>query len=327
MSKAATFLEHYLAPLAPYLDRSDVTDIYVNRPGEVWIETLGGAIERLDEPELTIERLWRLAWQIASATSQGVSPQHPLLAATLPGGARIQIVAPPATREGLALAIRRHAASALPLEAYAETRSEKTLQTALPPIDPEAMLVERRYPEVLAWAVKSRKNILISGGTSSGKTTLLNSLLSEIPPAERLIFIEDTPELRLSHQNSVGLVTVRGGQGEALVNAEELLQAALRMRPDRIILGELRGPEAFTFLRAINTGHPGSMTTIHADSPDRAFIQLAMMAMQFGTGISFADAHVLAREMIDVVVQLGRIGERRCVTNLAVYWAANRRSD
>lgn len=88
------------------------------------------------------------------------------------------------------------------------------------------------------------------------------------------------------------MVAVRGGQGEALVNAEDLLQAALRMRPDRIILGELRGPEAFTFLRAINTGHPGSMTTIHADSPEKAIVQLAKMAMQSGAGISFADAHV-----------------------------------
>lgn len=166
--------------------------------------------------------------------------------------------------------------------------------------------------------MKARKNILISGGTSSGKTTLLNSLIGEIPAAERLIFIEDTPELRLSHANGVGLVAVRGGQGEALVAAEDLLQAALRMRPDRIIVGELRGREAFTFLRAINTGHPGSMTTIHADSPDRAIVQVAMMTVESGLQLSFSDAHELAREMVDVVVQLGRPGGRRSVTDLMV---------
>lgn len=317
MSEAATYLDHYLAPLAPFLDRRDVTDIYVNRPGEVWIETLGGTIERLAEPALSLERLWRLAWQIASASSQGVSSQHPLLAATLPGGARIQVVAPPAVRDGFAVAIRRHAAAALPLDAYALSHSSGAAKAPTELTDPAAAIAERRYPEVLSWAVRSRKNILISGGTSSGKTTLLNSLLDEIPPAERLIFIEDTPELRLSHANCVGLVAVRGGQGEAQVNAEDLLQAALRMRPDRIILGELRGAEAFTFLRAINTGHPGSMTTIHADSPDRAFIQLAMMTMQFGAGIRFADARALAREMVDVVVQLGLVGGRRGIVEMS----------
>jgi type IV secretion system protein VirB11 len=318
MTEAASYLEHYLEPLAPFLGRRDVTDIYVNRPGEVWIETLGGTIERLDEPSLTLERLWRLAWQIANASSQGISAQHPLLAATLPGGARVQVVAPPATRDGFAVAVRRHVAAALPLTDYADSRLNglPTAASARPDVD--SLLSERRYPEVLSWAVKSRKNILISGGTSSGKTTLLNSLLSEIPPAERLIFIEDTPELRFSHENCVGLVAVRGGQGEALVTAEDLLQASLRMRPDRIILGELRGREAFTFLRAINTGHPGSMTTIHADSPERAFVQLAMMAMQMGLGITYSDAHELSREMVDVVVQLGRLGPRRCITEMLV---------
>jgi type IV secretion system protein VirB11 len=316
MKAPATYLEHYLEPLAPYLGRRDVTDIYVNRPGEVWIEALGGHIERLDAPGLTLERLWRLAWQIASASSQGVSAQHPLLSATLPGGARVQIVAPPATREGFAVAIRRHVVAALPLEVFAPSRAPEVIPQHA--FGSGFSRPEGEFPTVLSSAVKARKNILISGGTSSGKTTLLNSLLSEIPPAERLIFIEDTPELRMSHANSAGLVAVRGGQGEALVTAEDLLQAALRMRPDRIILGELRGSEAFTFLRAINTGHPGSMTTIHADTPERAFVQLAMMAMQIGLGISFADAHELSRGMVDVVVQLGRVGARRCVTDVMV---------
>jgi type IV secretion system protein VirB11 len=318
MTEATSYLEHYLEPLAPFLDQRDVTDIYVNRPGEIWIETLGGTIERLDAPTLTLERLWRLAWQIANASSQGVSSQHPLLAAILPGGARVQVVAPPATREGFALAVRRHVAAALPLADYETSLPNPTPRAAEEPPDLETMLSGRRYPEVLSWAVRSRKNILISGGTSSGKTTLLNSLLGEIPPAERLIFIEDTPELRMSHENSVGLVAVRDGQGEALVTAEDLLQAALRMRPDRIILGELRGREAFTFLRAINTGHPGSMTTLHADNPERAFVQLAMMAMQSGLEISYSDAHKLSREMVDVVVQMDRVGPRRCITELIV---------
>src|SRR5690606_19074788 len=119
-------------------------------------------------------------------------------------------------------------------------------------------------------AVRNRRNVLISGGTSTGKTTFLNALLREIPAAERLVLIEDTPELDMTHANAVGLLAARSALGEAAVKPEDLLMAALRLRPVRIILGELRGAEAFTFLRAVNTGHPGSMTTTHADDPARA---------------------------------------------------------
>ena len=128
--------------------------------------------------------------------------------------------------------------------------------------------------------MRARRNILVSGGTSTGKTTFLNSLLAEVPREELLILIEDTPELQLEHENAVGLIAARGELGEAHVSAEDLLIAALRMRPDRIILGELRGTEAFTFLRAVNTGHPGSMTTIHADTPQRAIEQLSPLVLQ-----------------------------------------------
>jgi len=315
-SAAPSYLELYLEPLTYYLDRSEVTDLYVNRPGEIWLETLGGGLSREEAPELDAPRLWRLARQVASASSQGISPEHPLLAASLPGGARIQIAAPPATRGDMAIAVRRHTATAVGLESYRPEagRSEGGRSGSSPDI--ERLLAERNYPGVLSWAVRSRKNILISGGTSSGKTTLLNSLLGEVPASERLIFIEDTPELRLSHANCVGLLAVRGHQGQTQITAEDLLQASLRMHPDRIILGELRGPEAFTYLRAINTGHPGSLTTIHADGPDRAFIQLAMMALQAGVGHTYQDVLALVREMVDVVVQLGRSGGKRYIETL-----------
>ena len=141
------------------------------------------------------------------------------------------------------------------------------------------MVGEVEAPILLAEAVRARKNIIVAGGTSSGKTTFLNALLAEIPREERLLTIEDTEELRIEHPNAVGLIAARGRLAEADVSAEDLLIAALRMRPDRIILGELRGAEAFTFLRAVNTGHPGSMTTIHADTPQRAIEQLALLVV------------------------------------------------
>ena len=171
----------------------------------------------------------------------------------------------------------------------------------------------RNFVDALALAVRARKNIVVSGGTSTGKTTFLNALLREVPPDERMILIEDTPELSIGHENYVGLVSVRGELGEARVTANDLVSASLRMRPDRIILGELRGPEALAFLRAINSGHPGSMTTIHADSAESAVEQLTMLVLEGGTRLGRDDVHHYARQSIDLFVQLGRIGGNRAV--------------
>ena len=137
--------------------------------------------------------------------------------------------------------------------------------------------------------------------------------MQEIPRAERLILIEDTAELQLSHANAVGLLAARGSLGEAEVTAEDLLIASLRMRPDRIILGEMRGKEAMTFLRAVNTGHPGSMSTIHADSPERAIDQLALLVLQAGANMKWDDVVRYATRSIDIIVQLKRKDGRRMV--------------
>jgi type IV secretion system protein VirB11 len=294
-----------------------VTDIYVNRPGEVWIETVGGRIERHDDPSITELTLARLARQIAALTHQGVSREHPLLAATLPDGSRVQVVAPPATRGPLALAIRRQVAARLSLQDYAAAdlfAGTRTEEVGSP--DDETLrelIAARRFAEALALAVRLRKNIVVSGGTSTGKTTFLNALLLEIPVDERLIIIEDTPELAVEHENCVGLVSVRGELGEALVTTNDLVSASLRMRPDRIILGELRGREALAFLRAVNTGHPGSMTTVHADSPAGAIEQLVMLALESGTNLSRADIRHFVIRSVDVFVHLGRSGGQRRV--------------
>ncbi|RYF39978.1 MAG: P-type DNA transfer ATPase VirB11, partial [Cytophagaceae bacterium] len=134
----------------------------------------------------------------------------------------------------------------------------------------------------------------------------LNALLREVPQHERLVFIEDTPELRLRHPNALGLLVARGSLGEADVSADDLLIATLRMRPDRIILGELRGSEALTFLRAVNTGHPGSLSTVHADSPERAVDQLALLMLQAGANMGWEAVTRYIYESIDIVVQLQR---------------------
>lgn len=308
------FLDAYLSPISNVLVQPDVTDIYINHPGEIWIERLGGDIAREAVPALTEATLWRLARQIASLSHQGINREHPLLAARLPDGSRVQIVAPPATRGPLALAIRRHISSNLTLEDYAlngafDGAEEQEIAQAIAETDDRvAMLSE---------AVRQRKTILISGGTSTGKTTFLGALIRKIPAEERLILIEDTPELQIDHANAVGLVAVKGELGEAKVNTDDLLHASLRMRPDRIILGELRGGEAYTFLRAINTGHPGSMTTIHADSPTKAIEQLALIILQSGTQLKREDILHYVRSTVDIFVQLERRNGKRIVRTIA----------
>ncbi len=314
---SGVYLRSCLAPFDHVLSRPDVTDIYMNRPGELWVETLGGTIERHQNEDISELALARLARQVAALTHQGVSREHPLLAATLPDGSRIQVVAPPATRGPLALAIRRQIAASLTLQDYEATgqfacaRSENTAPSGGERL--RQLIHERKFADALVLAVRARKNIIVAGGTSTGKTTFLNALLREVPQEERLILIEDTPELAVSHENSVGLVSVRGELGEARVTVNDLVSASLRMRPDRIILGELRGPEAFAFLRAANTGHPGSMTTIHADSPESAVEQLTMLVLQGGTQLARADVRHYVRQSIDLFVQLSRVGGKRMV--------------
>jgi len=326
MNKAAgggVYLEAYLRPLAAWFEQPDVTDILINAPGEVWIETLNGEARRHPAPELTETGLWRLATQIAAAAHQGVNREHPLLSATLPNGARVQIVAPPATRGAMAIAIRKHVVSDLGLDDYAAAgafdQARRVSLSDRSEVDRQlqALLDEGRVADFLRGAVRARKNIIVSGGTSTGKTTFLNALTKEIPETERLILIEDAPEVRLAHANAVGLVAVRGALGEASVTVEDLLQASLRMRPDRIILGELRGAEAYSFLRAVNSGHPGSITTVHADSPRAAVDQIALMVLQGGANLGRAEIIDYVGGVVDVAVQLSRVDGRRLVSELA----------
>ncbi len=312
---SGVYLSSFLSRLQPWLERDDLTDLLVNRPGEVWFETRGGGMVCEDAPGLTEQVLGRLARQIAGSAHQGVSREQPLVSASLPDGSRVQIIAPPATRDGLVLAIRKHAVSDLTVDDLARGGAFERRGAGAAPGDDtlKALLAKGDMKAFLKEAVRLRKTIVLSGGTSSGKTTLLNALVKEMPPTERLIAIEDAPEIQLHHQNAVGLISVRGEMGEARVDAEALLQACLRMRPDRILLGELRGGEAFTFLRAVNTGHPGSITTVHAASPDGAIDQISMMAQLGGLKVEWAVVQAYARQVIDIVIQMHRVNGRRSV--------------
>ncbi len=222
------YLRTYLKPFLPWLERDDVTEILVNKPGEVWVEISGEPfMRRLDMAEVDDVLLSRLAAQIARVAHQGINRENPLLAASLPSGERVQLVGPPASPHW-ALAIRRHRMVDLSLEDYdrgairgiASTDAGKDLKRAR--AEPIAFLKE---------AVASRKTILISGGTSSGKTTFLNALLKTIPAHERIIIVEDTPEIVCAHANSLGLLAVKGEMGEARVTINDLLQTSLAPAP------------------------------------------------------------------------------------------------
>ena len=317
----SVFLASFLAPLRPWLEREDVSDILVNQPGEVWVETLGGTMARLEAPGLTEQTLTRLARQIAGASHQGVSREHPLMTAALADGARVQIINfPPATpgRWQWRCVVLR--ARVFPTWRWAAlSRSSRPARRRCDRRRRMQGLIDRGDIEgALRAAVAGRMTVVISGGTASGKTTLMNALMQEIGPGERLITIEDAPELRISHANCVSLIAVRGVMGETQVSEEDLLQAALRLRPDRILLGELRGREAFTFLRAVNTGHPGSITTIHADSPSGAIDQIVMMSLLSGVNLDWSSARAYAVNTIDVIVQMHRTGGVRGVSEIRV---------
>jgi type IV secretion system protein VirB11 len=263
-----------------------------------------------------------LAERVASATEQSVNSETPLLSAALPTGERFQAILPPAAPDGGAISIRRQVVRDLTLDDYESSGSLGFVRVAsdIGLSEDEETLVqllrERQIKDFLRCAVGARVSIIVSGGTTSGKTTLLNALLKEIPSHERIITIEDTPELRPPNPNALKLVASKNDQGIAQVDLQKLVEASLRMRPDRLLLGELRGVEAFSFLRAVNTGHPGSLTTVHADSPRGAYEALALMVMQSGVKLSKDEILAYLRAVIPIVVQLGRRDGRRVVTDI-----------
>jgi type IV secretion system protein VirB11 len=304
-------LEHYLRPLRAHLDAPGVTELVVNRPGEFAVEQ-AGRWTWFDAPELTAEALGFFAVAAAAATSQDVSPDRPICSTVLPSGERCQIVLPPAA-EQISLTLRKPSAVTLSLE---DLRAQGLFDVAPPSADAlrpdESKLIALRdardWAGFLAAAVKARRNILVSGATGSGKTTLAKALVRLIPDHERILTIEDARELIAPHRNAVHLLYAKDGQGLAKVTAKDLLESALRMRPDRILLQELRDASAFFYLRTANTGHPGSITTLHADSAALAFEQLTLMVKESDAGreLARADIRALLHVLVDVVVQVRR---------------------
>lgn len=304
-------LETFLLPFHALFSEEGVSEISVNTPGEVWVENRGET-RKEKVPELDLNHLKNLGRLVAQSTEQIVTEEKPLLSATLPNGYRIQIVFPPAAEIGtVCLSIRKNSSVSFTLQDYEKMGAfeKTTIQEKEDPIDKVLLghLKNHKIKDFLSEAVRAKKNIIISGGTSTGKTTFTNAALLEIPKDERLITCEDAREVKLpNHPNKVHLLASKGGQGRANVTMQDLIEACLRLRPSRIIVGEIRGKEAFSFLRAINTGHPGSISTVHADSPLMALEQLKLMVMQAGLGMPPEEVRKYIFSVVDIVVQLKR---------------------
>jgi type IV secretion system protein VirB11 len=317
-------LDLTLRALRPILTDRAVTEICINRPGESYIETRDGW-QCVPLEFATFDWCQSLARLVANSTRQRIDAESPLLSAGLPGGERIQIVLPPATTPGtVAITIRRPADeiwTLAELEARGLFRTTRRASDGLDQTESELtrLLDASDYRAFLHLAVARRRNILVSGPTGSGKTTFTKALIREIPTDERLITIEDAKELVLDrHENHVRLFYSKDDQGLARVTPKQLLESCLRMKPDRILLAELRGEEAFDYLRNVNSGHPGSITSIHAASAELAFEQLVLLVKQSRAGQELAREEIknLLYLLIDVVVQFGVEHRQRCIKEI-----------
>jgi len=312
-TEEASALGLTLRALRPLLANAEVMELCINRPMEAFLETRDGW-QREPLPFADFDWCSRLAKLVANSTQQRIDATAPLLSASLPTGERVQIVMPPATTAGcVAIAIRRPADQVWSIEELGRRgifRGTRRAGQKLDDTEEELLrlLSSSDYEHFMRLAVRSRKNILVSGPTGSGKTTWTKALIREIPSDERLITIEDAKELVLDrHPNHVRLFYSKDDQGLARVTPKQLLESCLRMKPDRILLAELRAEEAFDYLRNVNSGHPGSITSVHATSAELAFEQLVLLVKQNPGGRELArqDIKSLLYLLIDVVIQFG----------------------
>jgi len=313
MSADETTLRSYLEPISSLLKQDGLTDLCINRPHEVWCEGDNGwSQHEISDDRLGLNGLLGLARLAAGFTKQDINSEHPVCSSVLPDGERCQIVIPPAVPEGtVSITIRKPSQVKFSLTTFKKHGFfDNIVVNANTLGDTDKQLLELRdngqWEDFFDLAVKSRKNIIISGATGSGKTTFSKALIERIPSHERIITIEDTLELDVPPPNHVRLLYSKDGQSLSKIGPKQLLESCLRMRPDRILLQELRDGTAFFYLRNANSGHPGSITTVHADSAALAFEQLTLLVKESegGAQIDRADIRALLLMLVDIVVQV-----------------------
>ncbi len=317
----ASYAEQGLSSLRDLLTSDDVNEVVINPDGRIFVEYADAAhMREVTDTKMSEQEILSLGNNLAGEIGNAIGSEHPIVSGRVfvfGNDVRVQVVIPPAIESGVSLSIRKYishvlqpadiqfvAGKLVDVEAERREQQEQILEFA----------ANSDLPRLFQTAIDNRLNILISGGTSSGKTTIARALLAMVHPDERIITIEDAVELRPTHKNVVALVADRREGSDR--NAGRLLESSLRMRPDRLILGEIRGAEAYSFLEAINTGHPGSISTIHADSPTLALERMALMVMQTGVRLSRQDVIDYATQTIDMIVQVGRRAGKRGVLDV-----------
>lgn len=308
-----------------FMSSSDVTEICINRPGELYLES-HGAWRRVEVPNLTFERARQFCTAVVneSNTGQRITDTDPVVSLTFPTGERAQFVIPPACEAGkVSITIRLPSKQTKTLAQYQQDGFfDEIVEVGGGVSDADRELLElrasRNYADFFRKAVLNKKNIVVSGATGSGKTTFMKSLVHHIPDNERLVTIEDARELFIEQPNVVHLLYSKGGQSASNVTAKSCMEACLRMKPDRIILAELRGDESFYFIRNCASGHPGSITSCHSGSTEQTWDQLALMvkASNEGAGLEFATIKRLLMMTIDIVVHIKAHAGRRCITGI-----------
>lgn len=299
MENNNSFLVLFLAPVREYLEDDSVSEILINGPGQIYIERRG-KLEEVAAKFVSESALKAAAANIAKSVGRILDDMHPRLDARLPDGSRVHAVIPPLSRVGTVIAIRKFKKDTLTIDKMQEFGS-----------------LDANVRRLLCALVLLHKNVIVSGATSSGKTSVLNALSSFIPEGERVLVIEDASELQLQQRHIVSFETRKAdknGQGE--VTIRDLIRSALRLRPDRIVIGEIRGGEALDLLQALNTGHAGSMSTIHANSPLDCLRRIETCALLSGIDIPLSALRSQVASAIDAVVHTARLsdGSRKVVS-------------
>jgi len=294
-------VEHYLAPIKAFLDDPGVTEVMINRSDEIYIEKDGKVIQT-DARFADQEAFEAAINNVLQFTGRSLSDTQPLVDSRLPDGSRVHVAKAPCSRNGTTVAIRKFSKMVLDIDWLIELGT---------------LTVAAR--DFLKLAVAAERNMLIAGGTSSGKTSLLNALSSFIPNDQRIVVIEDSAELQLQKNHLISLEAQqpdRHGQGE--VTIRELFRSSLRLRPDRIIIGEVRGGEALDMIQAMTSGHGGSMGTLHANNPTDALSRLETMALMSQVELPLFALRGQIASAVDLIVQMSRhLGGRRLVTQIS----------
>lgn len=295
MSREAIFeasLDYFLSPISPFLRDDTITEVMVNGHTEVYIERRG-KLELTDASFPSADALLSAVHNIAQYVGREIDENRPVLDARLPGGSRVHAIIPPSARRGTYLTIRKFSRDVLSLDALVRLGS-----------------LSEQAQEFLEICVRLHKNMIVSGGTGTGKTSLLNALSTAIPEEERIVIIEDSSELRLLQPHSLYLESQQADQyGKGALTIRQLFVASLRMRPDRIVVGEVRSGEALDMIQSMISGHAGSLTTVHASSPRDAMVRLETLSLMSDVEIPIYVARAQVASAIHLIVQLSRFSE------------------